>query len=111
MENQNDKALSEYLMVLMKWDNTYNYFSCKSGLKESVAENPKTPSDILDLLIEESATYQVKMRIARNPNTSLETLFKLSKTKSRDIANRVIHHPKWKGPECEERTEEMCKKF
>jgi hypothetical protein len=108
---KNDKDLSDYLMVLMEWDNKYNYFRCKAGLKESVAENPKTPSDILDLLIEGSATYQVKMRVARNPNISLETLFKLSKTKSRDIANRVIHHPKWKGPECEERTEEMCKKF
>ena len=103
MENQNDKALSEYLMVLMKRDNTYNYFSCKSGLKESVAENPKTPSDILDLLIEDEYTdTYIKARVADNPNTSLETLFKLSKNRSWDVKHKVFDHFKWKGPECEE---------
>jgi hypothetical protein len=103
MKNQKNKELSEYLMVLMKWDNTYNYFRCKSGLKELIAENPKTPSDILDLLIEdEYSDTCIKTRVADNTNTSLETLFKLSKSRSWDVKHRVFDHFKWKGPECEE---------
>jgi transcription initiation factor IIE alpha subunit len=103
MKNQKNKELSEYLKVLMEFNNDHNYFRCKSGLKELVAANPKTPSDILDLLIEDeySDTY-IKTRVANNPNTSLETLFKLSKNRSWDVKHRVFDHFKWKGPECEE---------
>ena len=111
MKNQKDKILSDYLKVLMEINEEGTidtYFQCKMAVQIVVAENPGTPPDILDLLGSSSCTdNKVKQRVAQNPNTSLETLFKLSKSKAWIVGNHVHCHDKWKDPDREEKLKKI----
>ena len=78
MKNRKDKFVSDYLKVFMKLNG--DRFSCATAIKKQVAETPDTPEDILDFLANDSDN-DVKWRVARNPNTSITTLIKLSTSK------------------------------
>ena len=111
-----DKMLSDYLKVLMEVFGKL-YGGRTSGqtftVKYAVACNPGTPPDILDLLVESktefrsSAYLNIKDAVAANPNTSIQTLFKLSKSRARYITDRVKDHANWKDPDQEETIKEL----
>ena len=105
-----DKLLSDYLKVLMEIVRE-NHFTCKIAVKLAVADNPGTPPDILDLLVEDknsdNSANDIKQSVARNPNTSLQTLFKLSKSRTWSVGNNVRCNDKWKDPDREEKIKEL----
>ena len=113
MKNPKDKILSDYLKVLMEINEDGiidTYFQCKMAIQIAVAENPGTPPDILDLLASSGCTdNKVKQRVAQNPNTLLQTLVKLSKSKAWIVGNHVHCHDKWKDPDREEKIKFLIK--
>lgn len=56
----------------------------KLTIRELVASNPYTPTKVLDELSMD-VDYHVRSTVAKNPNTSVETLVKLSETETRSI--------------------------